>query len=82
MFLVLIAIDIGSHLACFLVSLSPPVRSLARENSFETLSNSNHNDCYEILYHLDNPSRWRPQFLLRILTDFASATDEALSLRR
>ena len=58
-------------------ALPLPPRGLATEDSFQAFANCDENDSDEILDHLHHPSRWSPESLLRIFTDFSRAADEA-----
>lgn len=52
------------------------LRLLARNHSLEALGESQYDQGNEILYHLNDPSRWRPKFVFGII-DCASVTHEA-----
>ena len=49
---------------------------LAREHSFEALSESEHDQCYHVLDQLDDPASGRPEFAFGVV-DVAGAAHEA-----
>ena len=56
-----------------LPTTSSPRWFLAREHSFEALSESEHDQCYHVLNQLDDPASGRPEFAFWIVDVAATA---------